>query len=306
MRPTPSRTAYGSYDELLSDAEVEAVYIPLPTRARNEWIVKAARAKKHVYAEKPHDLDGFEDALAVCREEGVLFMDGTMWVHSKRTAAMRQLLDAGEIGAPQRVTAGFTFAAPSDEWLNGGNGRTDKTREPQGVFGDMGWYPVQAIEWAFRYELPERVQMVDIRTNAVDTIVAASGFLWFSGGRVASFDCGATIAHRSFMEVAGPRGLIRVDDLVGGQGRSGLFDAYFLPFVGSESFVHGDAKGKDTVVAVEPCDHVNALVERFCGIVRAPNLAGADEWARRSLVMHATMKALFESAQTGGSIVKLQ
>ena len=73
--------AFGSYEDMLADDHIDAVYLPVPTAFRNEWIEKAARAGKHVYAEKPL-ADGIEDAIAVCKEHGVQFMDGTMWVHS--------------------------------------------------------------------------------------------------------------------------------------------------------------------------------------------------------------------------------
>jgi len=58
--------------------------------------------------------------------------------------------------------------------------------------GDMGWYPLGAILWAYNYELPLKVRTDFVQFNKVDTIVALSGTLWFSNNRMASFDCGAT------------------------------------------------------------------------------------------------------------------
>lgn len=57
----------------------------------------------------------------------------------------------------RRCIASFSFAAPNEEWLNGGNVRTDKTREPMGTLGDMGWYPIGAVMFSFGYELPIKV-----------------------------------------------------------------------------------------------------------------------------------------------------
>merc|ERR1712094_166618 len=105
-----------------------------------------------------------------------------------------------------------------------------------GCLGDQGWYPLSAILWAYNWELPERVMATSTTFNTVDTIVACSGALFFSGGRMGFFDSGATRAHRSQYEIVGDAGTIWVDDLVGGQGRSGNFDAYFVPFVGSSSY----------------------------------------------------------------------
>jgi len=115
--------AFGSYDELLADERIDAVYLPLPTAIRNEWIKKAARAGKHVYAEKPL-ADGIEEAIEVCKENGVQFMDGTMWLHSTRTHDIEKRIAEGDIGEIRRVTSAFTFKAPSREWYVGGNGRT--------------------------------------------------------------------------------------------------------------------------------------------------------------------------------------
>ena len=168
--------AFGSYEELLADKSIDAVYLPVPTALRNEWIKKAARAGKHVYAEKPL-ADGIEEAIEVCQQNGVQFMDGTMWLHSTRTHDIEKRIANGDIGEIRRVTSAFTFKAPSKEWYEGGNGRTDKSREPMGCLGDQGWYPINAILWSFGYELPEKVQMTSVSKNSIDTIVACGGTL---------------------------------------------------------------------------------------------------------------------------------
>ena len=66
-----------------------------------------------------------------------------------------------------------------------------------GCFGDQGWYPISAILFAYDFELPEKVMMTHKRLNKVDTIVSCSGTLWFSNGRMASFDAGCELPHRS-------------------------------------------------------------------------------------------------------------
>jgi xylose dehydrogenase (NAD/NADP) len=312
----PEAKAFGSYDELLADVNVHAVYVPLPTRIRNEWLIKAANAGKHVYAEKPM-AEGFDAVLEACRVNNVQYMDGTMWYHSIRTRVVKQHLE--QLGDVRRVTAAFTFAAPDEAWLQGGNGRTNKAQEPLGCFGDQGHYPLSAILFGNNFELPVKVQMLATTLNKLDTIVAASGFLWFKNGGVASFDCGATLAHRAFVEFATARGTVRIDDLVGGDSRTGKFEAYFAPFVGSTRtgkfeayfapfvgstrFFESDVKGNEIAVPTEPCDHVIALVSDFCDIVQSKKLD--DEWPRRSLAVFRTMQALFRSFQENNSIVEL-
>jgi xylose dehydrogenase (NAD/NADP) len=294
-----------TYDELVVHPDVEAIYCPLPTGLRNDWIRKAVAAGKHIYSEKPMGgtVAELKALLDACAAKGLQFMDGTMWYHSKRTRAIEALLASGELGPLKSANASFTFHFPDQEWLDGGNGRTDKSREPMGCLGDQGWYPLSAILWAFQWELPTHVMATSTTFNKIDTIVACSGVLFFEGGRVATFDCGCTAAHRSQYEIVCELGTVRVDDLVGGQGRSGDFSAYFVPYVGSGRYTKGDVMGKDEVVEVEECDHVDALVEDFTACVNRSKAGGAPDpdWPRRSLAMHAVMCAVFESANNSGA-----
>merc|ERR1712166_1704806 len=298
-----------SHDEMLQNPQIDAVYAPLPSGLRNDYLARAIDAGKHVYTEKPMGgtVDEIAKLTAECEAKGLQWMDGTMWYHSQRTKAIEKTLRAGDIGPVRHVTAAFTFKAPNDAWLNGGNGRTDKTREPMGCLGDQGWYPLSAILWAYNWELPEKVMASHTTLNTVDTIVACTGTIWFSGGRSAHFDCGCTSAHRSQFEIVGEQGNIRVDDLVGGQGRSGDFSAYETPLVGSNSYVQGDVMGKDTLMEVPACDHVNELVNAFVACVQHIKRGGKPDpdWPRRSLAVHTVMSAVFESSQNGGAVVSL-
>jgi hypothetical protein len=128
-----------TYDELVSHRDVEAVYCPLPTGLRNEWIRKAVAAGKHVYSEKPMGgtVAELKAIIDECEAKNVQFMDGTMWYHSKRTHEIEKILASGELGPLRTVSAAFTFHFPDQAWLDGGNGRTDKSREPMGCLGDQ-------------------------------------------------------------------------------------------------------------------------------------------------------------------------
>jgi len=295
-----------THDELFSEG-VDALYIPLPSGVRNEMVSKAIDAGKHVYLEKPMagSVEEIAGLVARAAEKGVQWMDGTMWYHSARTKAIKEKLESGAIGKVQRMTAAFTFVAPSEEWLHGGNCRTDSTLEPMGCLGDQGWYPISAILWAFEWELPEKVLSTSVVFNRVDTIVSCTAVLFFSGGRVATFDAGCTAAYRSQYEIVGEKGRIRVDDLVGGQGRSGR--ACKTPFVGSGSYVLGDAMGKDEVVQVEPSDHVNDVVKAFTSRVKEIQAGGQpdSEWPKRSLAVHTVMSAVFASCTSDGSMIQV-
>jgi len=86
---------YGNYEALLEDPDVDAVYMPLPTSLHLKWAVLAAQNKKHLLLEKPVALDvaEFDEIVGACEDNGVQFMDNTMWVHNPRTAKMAQFFN---------------------------------------------------------------------------------------------------------------------------------------------------------------------------------------------------------------------
>jgi predicted dehydrogenase len=129
-----------THDEMLADENINAVYAPLPSGMRNDYIRRAISAGKHVYSEKPMGgtVQEVVELTQACADAGLQWMDGTMWYHSTRTKEIEGKLRGREIGNVSHVTASFTFKAPDEEWLNGGNGRTDKSREPMGCLGDQG------------------------------------------------------------------------------------------------------------------------------------------------------------------------
>jgi len=87
----PPPEALGDYERLLAHEQVDAVYVPLPTGVRREWVLRAARAGKHVLCEKPCGINAgeVEEIVRVCRENNVQFMDGVMFMHSGRLDRLR-------------------------------------------------------------------------------------------------------------------------------------------------------------------------------------------------------------------------
>src|SRR5262245_26055842 len=107
------------YEQLIASREIDAIYLPLPTGIRKEWVLRAAAAGKHVLCEKPCACTAREVAeiLDACRASGVQFMDGVMFMHSSRLAGMRQTLDDGSsIGDIRRIMSQFSFLG-SDEFF---------------------------------------------------------------------------------------------------------------------------------------------------------------------------------------------
>jgi xylose dehydrogenase (NAD/NADP) len=198
--------AFGSYEALLDDPDIDAVYIPLPNTLHDEWTRKAAERGKHVLCEKPLTPTAREcEALvAFCHAKKIKLMDGFMWPHHPRTARVRELLDNGKVQV-QRVTGAFTFPLPMDP----ANIRLQASMAG-GSLLDVGCYPVYGIRWAFGEE-PVRVLAAAHYQFGVD--VAVSGTLYFTDGRMASFDCGFTQPMRQWLEIVGTKGTLTVPEM---------------------------------------------------------------------------------------------
>lgn len=297
--------AYGSYDELIAAEDIDVIYIPLPTAFKFEWAMKVAKAGKSMVLEKP--LPGQESPaemaalINACAENGVQFFDGSMWQHSLRTKRVDEVVAAGSLGKIQRVDASFFFPAPSQEFIDGGNGRTDKTREPWGCFGDQGWYPVSGIMHFAGYVLPKRVQMISVTLNKVDTVISSAGVMWFDDF-VATFDCGCIGAHRSYVHAMGSKGNLLIEDLVGGFGKSGNLAAYAEHFTGSDYFKLDDTMGKEEIVKVDACNHTTEMVRDMSRCALGEK---EDRWPKAALANHTVMAALWRSHLGGNAVVEL-
>ena len=247
---------YGSYDALLEDPDIDAVYIPLPPSMHAEWTVKAARAGKHVLCEKPLAPTAADasEMVEACRAAGVQLMDGVMWVHHVRACEIRNRLAAGEIGELRRVASAFTF-----NW--GPEIPTDNIRARHdlggGALGDLGYYCVRAVLWAFG-GVPERVFGTARRANDVD--IEFSGLLLYSNDRTASIDCGFTMNGRMWVEVAGSDAAVSVEDFV-------------VPVSEEESVYRiGSRHGQKSAYSVGPCVQEAEMIRTFSNIVQSGSI----------------------------------
>ena len=223
----PKPEAVGGYDALLARDDIDAVYIPLPTGLRKEWVLKAAQAGKHVMCEKPCGLDAaeVEEMLAVCAQHNVQFMDGVMFMHSQRLDALRRALDDGaSIGQLRRIQTGFSFCAPQD-FLDG-NIRVSSALEPAGCVGDLGWYNIRFTLWVMKYAMPKWVSARLISSIQSDISEAPTptefqAEMQFEGGVSAGFYCSFLTEHQQWAHCSGTKGNLLVNDFV-------------LPFFGPE------------------------------------------------------------------------
>ena len=188
----------------------------------------------------------------------------------------------------------------------------DLTNGPRGNFILVSerylWNGPPFTGTSINWQLPTKVCATYTKFNTLGAIIECEGVMWFKDGGRAVIDTSCLLPHRSQFEVVCEKGVLKVDDLVGGQGRSGNFSEYDHPYVGSKSYVLGDYLGKDEIVEVEPCDHVQKLVEQFSNDVQVIKEGGKanQEWSKISIMTHTVMCAIFESAMRDGTDVKLE
>ena len=209
--------AYGSYEALLDNPAVEAVYIPLPNTLHYEWVFKAARAKKHILCEKPLAPSASQAAemQAVARENGVLLMEAFAYLHSPLMAAIKAELDRGAIGEVCYLENAFIT---SDYDLS--NIRMRKETLGGSVY-DLGCYCVSQAVWLLGE--PDSVRAVgDFSDQGIDKL--STGILNYADGRRAAFTCGMVLPTRQGkrldrLQIQGTKGLLRTDAAYNQAGR---------------------------------------------------------------------------------------
>ena len=176
--------AYGSYDELLADPEVQAVYIPLPNDLHCEWTVKALKAKKHVLCEKPLAVSEAQvrEMFRAAEENGVFLMEAFAYLHSPFVKAVKAELDAGTIGEIRYFESAFITGRRPD---------TDIRLRKEtcgGAFYDLGCYPLSMAMWMLGKEPDEVKAAAQFSEKGIDLFTSA--LLLYDSGLVANIDCG--------------------------------------------------------------------------------------------------------------------
>lgn len=244
------QTAYGSYEELLSDPTIDVVYIPLPNHLHREWTIRAAEAGKHVLCEKPLALNAkeAEEMAQACAEAGVQLSEAFMYRWNPRYDVIREIIASGEIGELRGIRSAFTFNNAKDS----SNVRYRKEWGGGSIY-DVGCYPINAARLLLGKE-PEAVTVQAIFSPEHDDVdMMASGLMEFEGGVSLTFDCGMWAAFRNPLEVLGTDGIIEVPS------------AFVTPQEGSGDFyVH--ANGERRLVQTK---HVNAYTEQADAMYRA-------------------------------------
>ena len=196
---------HGSYDDLLADPEVEAVYNPLPNHLHAEWTLRAAAAGKHVLCEKPLALTAAEAAEMVegCRAAGVLLMEAFMYRLHPMWLRVRELVTTGAIGELDAIQIFFSYRNVDPANIRniadfGG-----------GALMDIGCYAINVSRWMFDSE-PTDVTAAVRRDPTFGTDVLTSAVLDF-GGRHATFTCSTQIESDQRVHLIGTDGRLLVE-----------------------------------------------------------------------------------------------
>ncbi len=258
--------SHGSYESLLADPELDAVYIALPNALHHPWTMRALAAGKHVLCEKPFSREPalVEQAFAAAGRAGLVLMEGGMWRHNPQTKRLVELLP--RIGTLQTVRATFCFTLTETENVRlvpeiGG-----------GALLDVGWYCVSAA----RLLLGEPERVYGERVDGPTGIDARFAGLLRTGDAVAHFSCGFT-SRSSSLEAIGSDGTIAAAD----------------PWLINSPGLLLDGQP----VTIEPASSYRLELENFAGAV-----AGTEEpllGAAESLGQARVLDALLRSAEIG-------
>jgi D-xylose 1-dehydrogenase (NADP+, D-xylono-1,5-lactone-forming) len=197
--------AYGSYDALLADPDVEAVYIPLPNTLHCDWSIRALEAGKHVLCEKPlaRDPREVEEAFDAAERAGRILSEAFMYRHTPQTKRIAELVADGAIGELRLVRSSFSYSLYDES-----NIRLQPDYEGGGLM-DVGCYCVSGSRLLAGE--PERVSAeAKFGPTGTDWVLAAT--MRFPGDVVALFDCGTALTDRSELEIVGSEGSIWTDD----------------------------------------------------------------------------------------------
>jgi D-xylose 1-dehydrogenase (NADP+, D-xylono-1,5-lactone-forming) len=266
--------AYGSYEALLEDPEIEAVYISLPNTLHCEWSIRALEAGKHVLCEKPlsRHLHEVEEAFDVAERTGRLLSEAFMYRHNPQTKRLRELVDQGAIGELRLIRSAFSYSLYDEE-----NIRLRPDVEG-GALMDVGCYCVSGSRL-----LGGEPQTVYAQAwfgpTGTDWVFAAT--LRFPGDVIALFDCGTALPERDELEAIGSEGSLFLDD----------------PWHCTVPVIERRLAGDVERIELEPVDSYRLELENVSDAIRGEGelLLGRDD----AIGQARALEALWESATTG-------
>ncbi len=269
--------AYGSYEELLADPEIEAVYISLPNTLHCEWSIRAVEAGKHVLCEKPmsRHTPEVEAAFDAADRAGRLLSEAFMYRHNPQTRRLSELVADGAIGELRLVRTTFSYGL-----YDAGNIRL-RTDLEGGALMDVGCYCVSGSRLLAGE--PESV-FGRARIGETGTDWVFTGSLSFAGGVLGLFDCGTALPERDELEAIGSEGSLFLDD----------------PWHCTRQTIELRRGGEVELIELEPVDSYRLELENVSDAIRGE----ADLLlAREDAVAQArALEALFRSHEIGSPV----
>lgn len=277
--------SYGSYAELLADADIEAIYIALPNSLHVEWAIRAAQAGKHVLCEKPLAPTAAEAAtmFEAARSNGVWLMEAFMYRFHPRTIQLQEILRQELIGSVRLIRLGFSFSLEREQdvrWESGLAG---------GALYDVGCYTVNLARMVVG-AAPQRVwASAQWTASGVDHTLA--GTLEYPGGVVAQIACSFRASFQQQAQIVGSDGLIELDQA-------------FTMHPHQETSIRlwrGNHFAEQETITLPATNHYRLEAEAFGRLIRAGhNTSGLPEMPlTETLDNLRTIEALLSSARDG-------
>ena len=195
---------YDSYEEMLANPEIDAVYIPVPNHLHKTWVMEAAKYGKHILCEKPAALTAqeTEEMVEVCKRYNVKFMEAFMYQFHPQHQRVQEIITSGEIGELKFMRASFSFFLE-----NTGNNIRMKKELGGGSIYDVGCYGIHAIRTFLNSE-PSEVQAFANIDPQFGVDVSAIVHMKMENGLHAVIDCGMDMAFRHEYEIVGSKGRV--------------------------------------------------------------------------------------------------
>ena len=293
--------AIGSYEELITSPNVDAIYFPLPTGRRRDFVLQAAAAGKHVICEKPcaGNMAELEEMLVACERNSVQFMDGVMFMHSPRLARVREVLDDGQsVGPVRRIASAFSFN-PGPQFFST-NIRANGALEPAGCLGDLGWYCIRFALWTMNWQMPREVtgrllgqsEALPGRPSAATEFSAG---LLYDGGVSVEFYSSFLAAKQQWAHVSGEKGWLLVPDFVH------PFNSYEPAFEVNEKMIRLEGvkcpPGVDPILQGHPTSQDTWMFRNFAAQVFSGKLN--TDWPMWAWKTQKVLDACLEAGRRG-------
>jgi len=272
----------GTYDKVLADPDVDAVYVSLPPALHEEWTVRAAAAGKHVVCEKPAStsLEAARKMVAATKLAGVGLLEGYMFRFHPQHQRVRNLIRDGSLGSVRMFSGRFGYPRPTGDDIRlsaelGG-----------GVFNDAAGYPIYASRMLFEAE-PEAVSALFGMDEGTGVDRKADLLLRYPGDRTAAVSVGFDMYFQSRYSVWGS------------EARVTLGRAYAVP-QDRATMVYLDRDDVIRTEEIEPHDQFRLMIDYFCESTGSPS--ALEQWRHDLLSQARAMEAARRSGDEGRTV----